>query len=141
MTDAESSLMMAGPDSPQPGATSEPQAIPEHMVVLLLEGAQRFLAEAQEAIRRQDSSIRDYFINKVLAILTELVNRLNGEAGGDLVDNLVRIYDWWGREILEAAIQNDDHRLKVVALQMGEIRRSWEQVLFRGEGLSENPEF
>ena len=111
------------------------------MVVLLLEGGQRFLAEAQEAIRRQDPISRDCLANKVLAILTELVNRLNGETGADLVDNLVRVYGWWGEEVLAAASENDEHRLRVVAVQMGEIRKSWEQVLFGGEGLSEKPEF
>ncbi len=133
--------MMPGPNIHEPNTQAEPVPIPEHMVVLLLEGGQRFLAEAQEAIRRQDSTIRDYFVNKVLAILTELVNRLNGETGGDLVDNLVRVYDWWGVEVLAAASENDEQRLRVVAAQMGEIRKSWEQVLFGGEGLSENPEF
>jgi len=111
------------------------------MVVLLLEGGQRFLGEVQGAIQRQDPGSRDYYANRVLAILTELVNCLNGEAGGDLVDNLVRIYDWWGAGVLEAASANDGPRLKIIAAQMGEIRKSWEQVLFQGVGLSENPEF
>ncbi len=131
------------PDFNPLASCTPPEAapIPEHMVVLLLEGGQRHLAKAQEAIRSQNPMVRDHHINKVLGILTELVTRLNHEQGSDLVDNLVRVYDWWGREVVEAGVLNDEDRLKVISSQMGEIRKSWEQVLFQGEGLSENPEF
>ena len=132
---------MSDPKSLGPSTPPEPVEIPEHMVVLLLEGGQRHLAKAQEAIRNQDPMIRDYYINKVLVILTELVNRLNHEQESDLVDNLVRVYDWWGREIVEASTHDDEDRLKLISSQMGEIRKSWEHVLFQGEGLTENPEF
>jgi flagellar protein FliS len=120
---------------------SEPAVIPEHMVVLLLEAGQRHLAKAQEAIQRRNPVIRDRCISRVLAVLTELVNRLNHEQGGALVDNLVRIYEWWGREVVEAGAQDDLPRLELIHSQMGEIRRSWEHVLFQGVGMSENPEF
>ncbi len=85
--------------------------------------------------------IRDYHLKRVLAILQELTRRLNHEQGGELVDHLIRVYDWWGREVLDAGKQEDVDRLKVIASQMGEIRRSWEQVLFQGVGMSENLEF
>lgn len=125
----------------KPPAPPEPAEIPEHMVVLLLEGGQRFLAKAEEAIERQDPMIRDHYLKRVLAILEELTRRLNHEQGGELVDNLTRVYGWWGREVLDAGGQEDVDRLKLIASQMGEIRRSWEHVLFQGEGMSENLEF
>jgi flagellar biosynthetic protein FliS len=85
--------------------------------------------------------MRDHHLKRVLAILAELTRRLNHDQGGELVDNLIRVYDWWGRELLDAGAQDDGYRLKLIASQMGEIRRSWEHVLFQGEGMSENPEF
>ena len=128
--------MMSSSESLGPPVSSD---IPEHTVVLLLEGGQRFLAKAEEAIQQQDPVLRDYYLKRVLAILLELSKRLNQDQGGELVSNLIRIYDWWGRVILDASEQNDVVRLKCVSSQMGEIRRSWEQVLFRGQGMSENP--
>lgn len=124
-------------DAPPP----QPPEIPEHIVVLLLDGGQRFLAKAADAIRREDAMMRDYYLKRILAILQELTRRLNHEQGGELVDNLIRVYDWWGRELLEAGAQDDVDRLSLVSSQMGEIRRSWEHVLFQGVGMSENPEF
>ena len=125
----------------KPPTPPEPAEIPEHMVVLLLEGGQRFLVKAEEAIGRQDPMIRDYYLKRVLAIPKELTRRLNHEQGGELVDNLIQVYDWWGREVLDAGEQDDVDRLGLIASQMGEIRRSWEHVLFQGEGMSGNLEF
>jgi len=133
--------MMSGHDSIGSPAPPEPKEIPEHMVVLLLEGGQRFLVKAEEAILRRDPPSRDHSLKKVLAILAELNHRLDPVHGGSLALNLSRVYDWWGREILEAGLTDDVDRLRSIHAQMGDIRRSWEQVLFKGEGMSENPEF
>jgi flagellar protein FliS len=123
-----------------PDTPAEAPEIPEHTVIMLLEGAQRFLAKAEDAIRNQDAMLRDFFLKRVLAILLELTKRVDCEQGGELVNNLIKVYDWWGREVLEAGEQDDAARLKVVSSQMGEIRKSWEQVLFKGQGMSEYPE-
>jgi flagellin-specific chaperone FliS len=56
------------------------------------------------------------------------------------VNNLIRLYDWWGREIQDAGAQASAERLRLISCQMGEIRKAWEAVLFRGEGMSESPE-
>ena len=124
----------------EPSNPPEPGLIPEHMVVLLLEGGQRFLAKAEEAGRRRDVTTRDFFLKKIDVVLKELHKRLNHAEGGDLVNNLIRLYDWWGREIPAAAAAGDIARLKLASEQMGEIRRAWEFVLFQGEGMSESPE-
>ena len=118
----------------------EPGQIPEHVVVLLLEGGQRFLAQAGEAIRQGDALAQDHFLRRVDAILKELNSRLNHAEGGELVANLVRLYGWWAREIREAGAQGDARRLELVSSQMGEIRGAWEVVLFHGEGMSESPQ-
>jgi flagellar protein FliS len=117
-----------------------PADIPEHVVVLLLEAGQRFLVQIEESIRSGDPRLTEYFIKKVLAILEELHRRLNHDQGGELVDNLIRLYDWWCGEILDAGELEDAGRLIRVRTQMGDIRQAWEHVLFRGEGLSEGPE-
>ncbi len=119
---------------------SEPPAVPEHIVVLLLEAAQRFLVKLEEAIVSGDTRLKDHFTKKVLAILEELQRWLNHEQGGELVDNLIRLYGWWHREILIARGKGDVDRLMRVHAQMGDMRQAWEYVLFQGEGMSESPE-
>ncbi len=131
--------MTPSPQPPEATVPAQPAEIPEHTVVLLLEGAQRFLAKAEEAIGSQDSIQLGLFLRKIKAILKELHRRLNHEQGGELVDNLVRLYGWWEQEITAAMEQRDAARLRAVRAQMGDIRQAWEHVLFQGEGMSETP--
>lgn len=133
--------MIPAPESPDFAAPPGSPEIPVHVVVMLLDGAQRFLGKAEEAIQAQDAMLRDFYLKRVLNILLELTKRLNCESGGSLVTNLLRVYGWWGREILDGGELNDTDRLRAVSDQMGEIRKSWELVLFKGQGMSENPEF
>ena len=119
----------------------EPLAIPEHMVVLLLEAGQRFVVKLQEVVALDDPRPRAHFSRKVLAILEELDRRLNHEQGGELVDNLTWMHAWWRKEVLQASETGDLERLGRVHAQMGEIRYAWEQVLFRGTGMTSNPSY
>ena len=133
--------MPSVPMSMETSTPSEPTAIPEHMVVLLLEAGQRFVVKLQEVVALDDPRPRAHFSKKVLAILEELDRRLNHEQGGELVDNLTRLHDWWRREVLQACETGDLERLGRVHAQMGEIRYAWEQVLFRGTGMTGNASF
>lgn len=98
------------------------------LVALLLEGGQRFLAQAVQALGRKDYEAKGRHLNRVLAIIQELTNRLDLEGGGGLAQNLEGLHQWWSREILEASMTKDAKRLEEVHRQMGEIRQAWEQL-------------
>lgn len=131
--------MISGSELRDAAVPAGPPVIPEHVVVLLLEAAQRFLVKLEASLPGDDQRPKDYFVKKLLAILDELHRRLNHEAGGELVGNLIKLYAWWGHEIVEASEKGDASRLKRVCAQMGDQRQAWEKVLFRGEGMSEGP--
>lgn len=97
------------------------------LVALLLEGGQRFLAQAVQALGRKDYEAKGRHLNRVLAIIQELSNRLDLESGV-LAQNLEGLHQWWSREILEASMAKDAKRLEEVNRQMGEIRQAWEQL-------------
>ena len=132
---------MQSPQSPEFIDPPPVPEIPEHIVVLLLEAAQRFIGKLQDVLGEEDPARRLHFVQKIEAVLDELHRRLNHDQGGELVANLVRMYDWWRREVLAASHQGDANRLHRVHAQMGDIRQAWEQVLFKGEGMSGNPQF
>jgi flagellar secretion chaperone FliS len=106
----------------------------EHMVMLLLEGAQRFVVQAGQAMTRKDFGAKAKAINRASAILQELTRWLDREHGGELAQNLLRLYLWWQREIMDAGFKLDPSRLEKVALQMAEIRQSWEQAFKQRAG-------
>jgi flagellar protein FliS len=103
-------------------------ASPVQLMGILLEGGQRFLAQGAAAIKRGDIAAKANSTNKALAIVAELTNSLNHEEGGELVQQLVELHNWWAREILGASTVKDPMRLERVSRQMGEIRQAWEQL-------------
>lgn len=103
-------------------------ASPEQQAALLMEGAQRFLGKAIQAIEKKEHVEMGRCLSRATEIITESMLRLNYEDGGELVENLTKIYDWWTREIFEASNAKDTARLTMVSTHMGEIRQAWEQL-------------
>jgi len=103
-------------------------ASPEQLVVILLEGAQRFLNQASTAIRNRDIPGKARSINKVSAIIEELTVWLDFEKGGDVATNLARVYDWWLHELFEASQANSPDRLDHLMNQISDIRGAWEDL-------------
>ncbi len=116
-------------------------ATPEQLVALLLEGAQRFLAQAVQAMSMKDYPAKGHAINRVSAIVEELALRLDPECESELATNLMRLYDWWGHEIISAGADLDSSRLERVSRQMGEMRQTWEQFHLTRVGTGEGAGF
>lgn len=133
--------MLMDSDPAMPETSRGASEIPEHMCILLLEGAQECLVQVQAAIHCGDAVVRDHYLRRTLAILVDLNDRLNDRVPSGLVRNLSCVYGWWGHEITDAGMADDANRVQQVHAQMGEIRQAWEQVLFKGMGLTGNPEF
>lgn len=102
-------------------------ASPEQLAVILLEGAQRFLTLAALAITRKDYPAKAHALNKALAIIEELVLGLDFKNGGELAQNLLGLYNWWGREIMDAGSKLEPARLERVSRQMADLRQTLEQ--------------
>jgi flagellar protein FliS len=103
-------------------------ASPEQQAALLMEAGQRFLGKGIKAIEQKDPVALARSLARVAEIITEAAFRLNHEEGGELVQNLLKVYDWWTREILEASPAKDAARLRVISHHMGEIRQAWEKL-------------
>ncbi len=116
-------------------------ASPEQVAALLLEGGQKFLHSALQAMENRDLPNQARCVNRVADIIVGLNERLNHEEGGELVENLIRIYDWWTHELFDGAMKNQPERLRIIFDQMGELRATWEELHQRktGSGAAPNP--
>jgi flagellar protein FliS len=103
------------------------EATPEQMVAMLLEAAQRFLGQAVQAMVRKDHAAKGQALSRVSEIIDELSSRLNRENGGEVADNLARIYNWWTCELVLASLQNEPEPFENIGRWMGELGESWEQ--------------
>lgn len=98
------------------------------LILMLYDGAIRFLREAEENIPLKKYDIVNQRIVRTQDILTELMVSLNMSAG-ELSGNLYRIYEYLNRRLIEANIKKDVTILREVLQHLGDLREVWDEVI------------
>ena len=101
---------------------------PLELVVMLYDGAIRFLGEARDAHERKDQWARATAVSKALAIVGELRSTLNVEEGSSLAVELDRLYDYMMGRLLEVSTKRDLSGLQEVQQLLITVREGWVQV-------------
>jgi flagellar protein FliS len=101
---------------------------PLELVVMLYDGAIRFLGEARDAHERKDQWARAKAVSKALAIVGELRNTLNLDEGSSLGLELDRLYDYMMGRLLEVTTKRDLSGLEEVQRLLVTVREGWVQV-------------
>lgn len=104
-------------------------ASPGQLVLMLYEGAIRFLERAQAGFRLEDpvefnTTINDNIL-RAQDIIRELDFSLNVEQGGELAIQLRRLYDYFDRLLLEANLRKDPAGIKEVINRITVLRDAW----------------
>ena len=100
----------------------------EGLIVLLYDGAIKFLRQAIEAIENKDHEKKAKFISKAVDIICELDCCLDTEAGGEIAFNLRRLYDFMRRELLAASAKMDPQRVRDVIACLEDLNEGWKAV-------------
>jgi flagellar protein FliS len=106
-----------------------------------MEAGQRFIGKAIQAMELSNHLEVGRCLSRVTEIINEATLRLNHEEGGELVDNLGKVYDWWIWEVFEASSTKDTARLRSISHHMGEIRQAWEQLHQKLSGATTDSDF
>jgi flagellar secretion chaperone FliS len=101
---------------------------PLELVVMLYDGALRFLDEASAAAARGDLRSRARSISRALAIVAELQNTLDLEKGGAVADQLDELYTYITSRLLDVAIKNDVTAIDEARKLLTPIRDAWSQI-------------
>ena len=101
---------------------------PLELVVMLYDGAIRFLGDALDAHARNDHRGRATGVSKALAIVGELQSTLNIEEGSSLALELDRLYDYMFGRLLEVTTKKDMSALEEVRQLLVTVREGWVQV-------------
>lgn len=101
---------------------------PLELVVMLYDGALRFLSAGREAIGRKDVRARQEAFNRLLAIISELQNTLNIEKGGPVASSLDELYTFMTGRILDSAMHNSTEPLDEVQRVIETLRDGWQQI-------------
>jgi flagellar protein FliS len=97
-------------------------APPEQLVVMLYDGAVRFLEQAKAAL--QDGKDASEPLVRAQDIIIELSSSLN-HAAGEVAGNLGRLYDFWIQWLLQAQIRRDPAKVEEVLGMVRELREAW----------------
>lgn len=98
------------------------------LILLLYDGAIRFLREADAALPGKKYDVVNQKIIRTQDILTELMVSLNMKAG-EISNNLYRIYDYLNRRLIEANVKKDAAILHEVIQHLVDLRAVWEDVV------------
>jgi flagellar protein FliS len=103
-------------------------AAPEKLLLMLYDGAVKFVKSAREGVARRDMERANREIKRVQDILVELSSALDFSRG-EVSDNLFSLYEYMNRGLIEANMKKDDRILGEVEVLLGGLRDTWRQVL------------
>jgi flagellar protein FliS len=107
--------------------TQATTAAPGELVVMLYRGAARFVGSAVEAIEAQNVPLAHNSLVRAQAVISELLDTLDLESGGELAQNLTRIYEYMNRRLIEANLRKDAEPAREVEQLLRELLPAWEQ--------------
>ncbi len=101
---------------------------PVQLVVLLYDGAIEMINRATKVIEEKPDNWIEKFHNHLVAaqnIITELTVSLNMENGGDLADNLFRLYEYINHQLVNANIEKKVENLVEVKGLLQTLKDGW----------------
>jgi flagellar secretion chaperone FliS len=112
-------------------------APPGQVILMLFDGALRFLERALIGFRCDDPAESNMAVNNNLQrardIIRELDCALDHERGGDLAMTLHRLYDYFDGRILTSNLKKQSEGVEEVISHLSILRDAWATML-RGEG-------
>jgi len=111
--------------------TSINTSSPTKLVVLLYQGAVRFLREAIDDIKRQDYVHKRQSIDRAAAIVNYLQVTLDTEKGQEIAKELNRLYTYMTERIYEGSTKLDCKPIEEVIKLLETLLSGWEQIALK----------
>ena len=103
-------------------------ADPVQLIVLLYDGALSRIAQGRQRFQEQDLLHAGLAISKAQAIVGELRQSLNMEAGGDIAKNLSSLYAYLHDLLVKGMLENRAEPWEEAATLLNELRTAWVEV-------------
>ena len=98
------------------------------LIVLLYDGAIKFLRQALAETDKQDWAARGRFLNKAAAIIDELDLCLDLDAGSEIATNLRGLYGFVRRHLTQAGARRDSEPIREVIRILEELNEGWKAI-------------
>ena len=116
-------------------------ATPGQLVLMLYEGAIRFLEKSLDGFNQADLIEFNQTVNNNILRAQAIINELNGvldmDGGGEISANFRRLYDYFNRRLQEANVKKQKEPIEEILMRLRVLRDSWAQML-QGQGTAES---
>ncbi len=100
-------------------------ATPERLMLMLFEGAIKFVRLARRSIEEKDIVGANHNLTRAQAIITELDQSL--DMSYDVSENLSGVYDFIYRQLVDANIKKDVTSLDVAEAMLEDLKDTWDR--------------
>jgi flagellar protein FliS len=107
--------------------TEAQSASPLQLIVMLYDGALRFLSEARAAQTLGDMRKRNEALKRVSAIVAECHSTLDMERGGAVAAELDRLYSYISGRLLDITVKRDATAIDEVHKLLTTVRGAWSE--------------
>lgn len=104
--------------------TSIDTASPEKLLIMLYDGAIKFINQAKIFMNEGNIEKTNHALTKTQDIINELMVTLNMDVG-DIAHQLYNLYDYFRQRLIEANIKKDVLILDEIANHLVELRSAW----------------
>jgi len=104
-------------------------ASPETLILMLYDGALRFMSQAEIAFEEKNLEQISNMLLRVQAIFAELMTALDKEKGGEIAVNLERLYVFFLEKLGEANVKKDVKPMLEIKPLVQNLRNTWEQAM------------
>jgi flagellar protein FliS len=115
------------------GATSVSTASPGVLILMLFDGALRFVSRAEhgfgmDSLARRNEEIHNNIV-KAQSILRELQASLDLEIQGEFPRQMYALYDFMIAQLLAANVRKEVEPLRVIYPMLTDLREAWDEML------------
>ena len=104
-------------------------ATPEEILLMLYDGAIRFLVISRKAMEDKDIEKSHNHLIKAQHIVAEFMNSLDMEIGGEMATNLYRLYEYLHYRLVQANIKKDVAMIDEVLDHLRSLKTTWEEAI------------
>lgn len=103
-------------------------ASPVQLVVMLYDGALRFMDEGKQAMLAKDYDTKNTKFQRVQKILMELISTLDIRNGGEIATNLLSLYTFVLNELVQGNMHDSTENIDNAIRTMSQLRESWVEI-------------
>ncbi|HVJ50752.1 flagellar export chaperone FliS [Desulfitobacterium sp.] len=104
--------------------TSVATATPDKLLIMLYDGAIRFLRQARIAMEHKDIEATNKWLGKLQDVFVELTTSLD-ISQGEIAVNMKKLYEFYQNEVIMANVEKNMERLQPVEEFLISFRETW----------------